>query len=78
MTFENWWEDLELMRRLYRYDPESGLIYACDRLPEDFYDTGEGSSFIARLVRLLSTIYSVVVGLLSTGALEQKDLPVII
>ncbi len=43
----NWWEDLDLMRRLYRYDSESGLIYACDRLPEDFYDTGEGSSFVS-------------------------------
>ena len=43
----NWWEDLDLMRRLYRYDAESGLIYACDRLPGDFYDTGEGSSFIS-------------------------------
>ena len=41
----NWWEDLKLMRRLYRYDADSGLIYACDRLPGDFYDTGEGSSF---------------------------------
>ncbi len=28
MTFENWWEDLELMRRLFRYDSETGLIYA--------------------------------------------------
>ena len=43
----NWWENLELMRRLYRYDSEIGLIYACDRLPEDFYDTGEGSSFVS-------------------------------
>ncbi len=43
----NWWEDLDLMRRLYRYDSESGLIYACDRLPKDFYDTGEGSSFVS-------------------------------
>ena len=42
-----WWEDLGLMRRLYRYDSESGFIYACDRLPEDFYDTGEGSSFVS-------------------------------
>jgi len=40
-----WWEDLKLMRRLYRYDADSGLIYACDRLPGDFYDTGKGSSF---------------------------------
>jgi len=43
----NWWENLELMRRLYRYDSEIGLIYACDRLSEDFYDTGEGSSFVS-------------------------------
>ena len=44
---ENWWEDLELMRRLFRYDPETGLIYAQDRSKEDFYDTGEGSSFVS-------------------------------
>jgi len=47
MSSKGWWEDLELMRRLYRYDSESGFIYACDRLPEDFYDTGEGSSFVS-------------------------------
>ena len=47
MTFENWWEDLELMRRLFRYDSETGLIYAKDRSEEDFYDTGEGSSFVS-------------------------------
>jgi hypothetical protein len=45
---ERWWEDLDLMRRLFRYDPESGLIYACDRLPSDFEDSGEGSSFISK------------------------------
>tara|TARA_R110002049_G_scaffold286676_1_gene468478 strand:- start:4 stop:621 length:618 start_codon:yes stop_codon:yes gene_type:complete len=44
---ENWWEDLELMRRLFRYDSETGLIYAQDRSKEDFYDTGEGSSFVS-------------------------------
>ena len=47
MKANDWWEDLELMRRLYRYDFKSGFIYACDRLPEDFYDTGEGSSFVS-------------------------------
>ena len=26
-----WWEDLELMRRLYRYDADSVLIYTPDR-----------------------------------------------
>ena len=41
----NWWEDLKLMRRLFRYDSKTGLIYTNDRLPEDFYDTGEGSAF---------------------------------
>ena len=41
----NWWEDLKLMRRLFRYDSKIGLIYTNDRLPEDFYDTGEGSTF---------------------------------
>ena len=44
---ENWWEDLGLMRRLYRYDAESGLIYACDRLECDFEDRGKGSSFMS-------------------------------
>jgi hypothetical protein len=44
----NWWEDLDLMRRLFRYDPASGLIYACDRLPSDFEDGGEGSSFVSK------------------------------
>ena len=44
---ENWWENLGLMRRLFRYDPEAGLIYAQDRSEEDFYDTGEGSSFVS-------------------------------
>ena len=43
----SWWKNLELMSRLYRYESEIGLIYACDRLPEDFYDTGEGSSFVS-------------------------------
>tara|TARA_R110002110_G_scaffold402268_1_gene619475 strand:- start:58 stop:654 length:597 start_codon:yes stop_codon:yes gene_type:complete len=47
MSDIDWWEDLDLMRRIYRYDPESGLIYACDRLSEDFYDIGEGSSFVS-------------------------------
>ena len=42
---DNWWEDLELMRRLLRYHPESGMIYCRERSPCDFYDTGEGSSF---------------------------------
>jgi hypothetical protein len=44
---EKFWEDLDLMRRLFRYDPDSGLIYACDRLSEDFFDTGTGSSFVS-------------------------------
>ena len=44
---EKFWEDLDLMRRLFRYDPDSGLIYACDRLEKDFYDTGTGSSFVS-------------------------------
>ncbi len=43
----NWWEDLKLMRRLFWYDSKIGLIYTNDRLPEDFYDTGEGSSFVS-------------------------------
>mgnify|MGYP003649195066 FL=1 len=47
MSDIDWWEDLDLMRRIYRYDPESGLIYACNRLAEDFYDIGEGSSFVS-------------------------------
>ena len=47
MSSKGWWKDLDLMRRLYRYDAESGLIYACDRLPKDFYDIGEGSSFVS-------------------------------
>ena len=47
MSKIGWWEDFNLMRRLYRYDSDSGLIYACDRLPSDFYDTGEGSSFMS-------------------------------
>ena len=47
MSDIGWWEDLDLMRRIYRYDAESGLIYACDRLPKDFYDIGEGSSFVS-------------------------------
>ena len=47
MSSKGWWEDLELMRRLYRYDAKGGFIYACDRLPEDFYDTGKGSSFVS-------------------------------
>jgi hypothetical protein len=44
---DNWWEDLELMRRLLRYHPESGMIYCRERSPCDFYDTGEGSSFVS-------------------------------
>ena len=44
---EKFWEDLDLMRRLFRYDTDSGLIYACDRLEKDFYDTGTGSSFVS-------------------------------
>ena len=47
MQYEKFWEDLDLMRRLFRYDPDSGLIYACDRLEKDFYDTGTGSSFVS-------------------------------
>lgn len=47
MFSKGWWEDLGLMRRLYRYDAESGLIYACDRLECDFEDRGEGSSFMS-------------------------------
>ena len=43
----NWWEDLELMRRLFKYDPKTGLIYARERSPQDFYDTGSGSSFVS-------------------------------
>ena len=43
----NWWENLELMRRLFRYEPETGLIYANDRLEGDFYSTGTGSSFVS-------------------------------
>ena len=42
MSSKGWWEDLDLMRRLYRYDAESGLIYACDRLECDFEARGEG------------------------------------
>ena len=44
---EEWWEDLTLMRRLFRYLPESGMIYCKQRLPEDFYPTGEGRSFMS-------------------------------
>ena len=44
---EKWWEDLELMRRLFRYLPTSGMIYSKERLPKDFYHTGEGSSFMS-------------------------------
>ena len=47
MSDIGWWEDLDLMRRLYSYDSDSGFITACDRLPGDFYDTGEGSSFVS-------------------------------
>ena len=47
MSDIGWWEDLDLMRRLYSYDSDSGVITACDRLPGDFYDTGEGSSFVS-------------------------------
>jgi len=43
----NWWENLELMRRLFKYDPKTGLIYARERSPQDFYDTGSGSSFVS-------------------------------
>jgi hypothetical protein len=43
----NWWEDLELMRRLFKYDPKTGLIYTRERSPKDFYDTGSGSSFVS-------------------------------
>ena len=46
MTFENWWEDLELMRRLFRYDSETDLRKRSIK-EEDFYDTGEGSSFVS-------------------------------
>jgi len=45
VVMDCWWEDLDLMRRLFRYDCKTGLIYAQDRLSEDFYDTGEGSSY---------------------------------
>ena len=44
---EKWWEDLTLMRRLFRYLPDSGMIYCKERLPEDFYPTGKGSSFVS-------------------------------
>ena len=43
----NWWEDLALMRRLFKYDPKTGLIYTRERSPQDFYDTGSGSSFVS-------------------------------